>query len=150
VAKTETDFSQEFLATVRKATGWVAQKHCDRFTTGIPDLSVSRRPNRTVWIESKRLEPRGDKRRKSQAASVFNPRYWIDNEVQLDTLVRLGGWYMIFDAYSSLYLLVRSEVAYRAYMAHELIPETDDGAVCDDDRLAFYGSVILTLTKELS
>lgn len=146
----ESDYSLEFAGKVKaKLTGVIVLKHCDRFTTGIPDLSVSNRTGRTVWVESKRLPMyRGDKRTKKRY-DVFDPRTWVDNQAQLDTAVRLGAWFMVMDAWTSTFLFVRASVVYRAYQDKDLIPETNDGAVCDSDLAAFYNGVILTLTKEL-
>lgn len=145
--KTETDHSQEFLQFIRERTGFTAFKHCDRFTTGIPDCSVSKRPNRTVWVESKRLAPRGDRRAKRTSIDVLNPRSWIDNQVQMDTLVRLGGWYLVFDTYASRYFFVRGETAYRCYTRGELIDPSH--GILSTDRTNFFGQVLITLTKEL-
>jgi hypothetical protein len=144
--KMESDFSYEFKDFVTaRLPGVVAFKHCDRFTKGIPDLSFSSSA-RTVWVESKRI---GLKDRKKREQILFNPRTWVDNEVQLDLITRLNGWYMIFDGVRSQYLFVKACTVYQAYHGHKLIPETDDGAVCDDDLKVFYGNVLLTLSRGL-
>lgn len=141
MSKQEADFSFEFKEFVTsRLPGVVALKHCDRFTGGIPDLSFTH-GRHTVWVEDKRI-------RKIRHA-VDNPQGWMDNSVQLDLAVRMKAWYLVIDPIHSQYLFTPAMAVYRAYHHQELIPEVP-GAVRDDgDRWAFYGNVLLTISKEL-
>ena len=146
--KLEADYSAEFGGFIlERLLGVVVLKHCDRFTTGIPDLSISNRHGRTVWIETKRIPPRDKRARRIK--EVHRPRTWVDNEMQLNTAVRLGGWYMVIDAWSETFLFVKAEHVYRAYHADDLIPETED-SVCDSNLRSFFGNVLTIINKELS
>lgn len=49
---TESKFTHELMADLRGLTGGHVLKHCDRFTGGIPDLSVTVH-GLTTWIEVK-------------------------------------------------------------------------------------------------
>lgn len=139
--KKEADFSFEFKEFVEnRLPGVVVIKHCDRFTAGVPDLSFTHKIQ-TLWVEDKRI--------KRINHSVHNPKGWMDNAVQLDLAVRLGAWYLVIDPIHDEYLFTPAMSVYQAYYHHELIAEVP-GAVCDTgDRWAFYGNVLLTITKEL-
>jgi Holliday junction resolvase len=49
----EGEFTRKLKSALeRRAQSWVVVKHCDRFSRGIPDLSVSQ-GSMTLWIEVK-------------------------------------------------------------------------------------------------
>jgi hypothetical protein len=90
---TEGTITQDLLGYLKKyLPGAVVLKHCDRFTTGIPDLSVSFKGN-TFWFECK-YEDMG------KATDMYVYRV-LENKVQNETMRRLyretnKAWFLIW------------------------------------------------------
>ncbi len=83
----------------RQRPEWVIQKHSDRFSKGVPDVSISH-DRRTLWLERKRLKSN---------QHLDKPCQWVNNLVQLETLVRLGGWYHVHDPIIGRTLIVEAK-----------------------------------------
>lgn len=137
--KTETDYTTEYAAFLReRLPGLEIIKHADQFTGGIPDLSASDRSYHTFWLEVKRI--------KSLRHTIWNPKHWVDNAVQLDTAVRLGAWYLVIDPIHEENLLIKADDLYR--QRNTLITEGRYEHVVGSRHLA-YGAVLQTIIKEL-
>lgn len=99
--KTESQETQDLIKDLKeRRPEWVIIKHSDRFNKGIPDLSISH-DRRTLWLERKRLKPN---------QRLDKPCQWVDNLVQLETLVKLNGWYHVHDPNIGRTLIVKAEV----------------------------------------
>lgn len=91
----ESTYTQDLLAKIRaKHPEWVVLKHCDRFTKGIPDLSVSN-GLKTLWLEVKHAKASQD---------LDDPRDWVDNTVQMELTARLCGFYLVYHSGLRQYL----------------------------------------------
>lgn len=77
---------------------WQLIKHCDRFTAGIPDLSISDQLYHTAWVEVKEFA------KTRQVLSL--PSTWADSLLQVETLVRVAGIYYVYDPFSNHAALV--------------------------------------------
>lgn len=82
---TESSLTQDLLMYLKSRARWTVLKHCDRFTKGIPDLSVSN-GIRTFWIEVKILK----------SGYLGHPAQFVDNKVQLKLTSDLDGWYYVY------------------------------------------------------
>lgn len=144
--KTETEYTQDFLTIVRKECPWVLPlKHSDRFTTGVPDMSLnSSRGHRTVWIEAKRIDRTSHK--------IQYPPHWIDKkeELQLYNVAALCGFYLIYDPIRTQVGFIRGLTAINHYRNKILIGRIDEPEFLHrgDFKLAFL-KVVNYLKQEL-
>jgi hypothetical protein len=119
--KTETDYTGEFMNYVKgMPRPWTVLKHSDRFTKGIPDLSISNTSSITVWIEAKRID--------NINGNIRNAHHWISKAdvLQLNMVARLNGWYLIYDPAHSQTGFIRATTAYRHYRQELLIEKLDE------------------------
>lgn len=98
---TEAKLTTDHTSRLRTAhPTWVVLKHCDRFTSAIPDISVSL-GTKTVWVEYKLLK-------KDERLDV--PKTWVNDLAQLELTRRLGGYYLAYDPREKQHLLVAAAV----------------------------------------
>lgn len=98
---TEPKWTAALLARLREQLGpkYTVLKHSDRFTSNVPDFSVSRK-NRTLWIEVKVL------REKHDEDEITNPHLWVDKHAQLHLTQKLEGWYIVHDPFNQTTMLL--------------------------------------------
>lgn len=146
--KTETDYTGELLKFIKDMMGpnFTVLKHCDRFTTGIPDLTVSNSTRKTVWIEAKRID--------ASKGQVRKPNTWVDKdeELQLATLTRLGGFYVVYHPSHESWGFISAKTAFAHYHQKSAVKLlSDDEFVLDDtNRYEAYRKVVDYLKKELT
>lgn len=111
--RTESDLTQKLLQAIRlKQPTWTIIKHCDRFTTGIPDFSVSLGLH-TIWVEVKLLRKRGQ--------DLWLPKTWVDNYPQLELLTRLQGLYLVRDSIIDQTMIVSAHAVREALASEEAL-----------------------------
>lgn len=89
---TEAEFTYKLTSKLRKLLPEATVfKHADGYTAGIPDFSLTIH-GRTSWVEVKLITNK----------KIFEP-------LQLATLKRLGGWYIVWDPHQRLAWLFRAD-----------------------------------------
>lgn len=108
VRQSENKYNSELGQWLRdKFPSWEILKHCDRFTGGVPDFSVSF-GILTAWLEVKILRrPKDD---------LLNPNHWCDNKVQLETLIRQRGSYYVYDPFKDRSIIVDAGLVKRCLL----------------------------------
>jgi hypothetical protein len=115
----EADVTQTVMTELKKRLPSLTFiKHCDRFTTGIPDLSISW-ARTTVWIEVKVIRYGG--------ASIWDPKYWMDSVPQLVMVRRLRGFYYVYHPTTGMTLFLEAKTVFDAIQADRPISEQDLG-----------------------
>lgn len=119
---TEGTYNSDLSAELRRLFGVQAAviKHCDRFTTGVPDLSVSLKrpaPPITFWIECKVLKQ----------GEVNRPRDFVDNVVQLVTTDNCQGYYLVWHEKKDEFAILEAKEVSRAYGLETIARVTERG-----------------------
>lgn len=101
---TESQNTQELLKQIKAYVppGILVLKHCDRFTAGVPDLSISS-GRTTLWVECKMLRGNAD----------LEPRLFVDSQVQLEYACRVRGWYYVYQSKLHKFALWEAEAVRR-------------------------------------
>lgn len=111
---TESELTAELIKDIkRREKQWLCLKHSDRFTAGIPDVSISHPQNLTVWVEVKEFT------NLDQVLSM--PSTWVDNLLQVEMLIRLNGVFYVYDPFDDRAALVRGAVVKLAYPGKETL-----------------------------
>ena len=99
---TESEFTKLFITGLIEelSPNFTVLKHSDRFTSGIPDISVSDGTGTTLWIEVKNLE---------EGARFHQPRKYVDKKLQLHTCKNLGGFYLVNDPHHGGVLMISAD-----------------------------------------
>lgn len=97
--RTEAELTTKHTSQLRKDhPTWVVLKHCDRFTSGIPDVSVSYIGElKTVWIEYKLIH---------KDEELLKPSTWVNDKAQLEQTVRLSGYYLAYCPLRKMHVLI--------------------------------------------
>jgi hypothetical protein len=145
--KTESELTQEFMTQFKAEFDKLPYratviKHCDRFTIGIPDLSISNERHGTVWIEAKRITQKSEK--------IFKPWTWIDDseQVQLMTLAMLNGFYLVFDEVEHLVGFVAARSVLMPFRAKTVMCLSGPNNFLTDKKTAFQ-RIAAYIKKEL-
>lgn len=101
---TESSLTQDLLADLKLFRGWTVLKHCDRFTKGIPDLTVSHKI-RTAWVEVKVMK----------SGEILQPRDFVDNQVQLKLCADLDGWFYVYHVRNKVCIFVQASEVLEAF-----------------------------------
>lgn len=81
---TETEFTGTILKNLRTIhRDWIVFKHADKFTTGIPDMSVTADSSHTTWLEMKYFSI------ESNPTSEFKPAKHLAIGVQMLTMAKI-------------------------------------------------------------
>lgn len=144
----ETDLTQELMELLKmRCQALTTLRHSDRFTRGIPDLSISNRRCQTVWVEMKRHTKLSE--------SIFVSRAWIDAKsvVQLDTMVRVGGYYLVMDTVTNRYLYAEAAKVYHDFHHRVAFGQSNldnyEFMITTINRREVYDRVALNLIKQL-
>lgn len=117
--RTESDHTQEIIKRLRAdLPGMSVVKHCDRFTVGVPDMSVTNPElNLTIWIENKKL--------KKPSQKLLCPAHWLDNTAQLMMSCSLGAYYLVLDNFRGDSLFMHSRRVLRFYRERSVLAPMD-------------------------
>lgn len=114
---TEGQYTQQLLKDLKELYGpaWTILKHSDRFTSDIPDLSISNNTGRTAWFEVKHFRER--------TQDLERPHTYVDKPGQLYRCCKLGGYFIVRDPFKNGTLLISAGLLRECYK---------------NDRLEFY------------
>jgi hypothetical protein len=81
---TESKWTSQFVKSLRQHPGFVVLKHSDRFTAGVPDISVTYR-DRTLWLEVKKNKQSRRPKVQQRILQMLNGYYIFADEAEVYT-----------------------------------------------------------------